>query len=442
MAASEHASPTSHRADALDVVRRLVDAGFIAYFAGGCVRDALLGLTPKDYDVATNATPVEARRLFPKSQGVGAAFGVILVRQGRSQIELATFRADGNYSDGRRPDDVRFAGPEDDARRRDFTVNGLFYDPLADRVIDLIGGVADLASRTLRAIGDPSQRFGEDYLRLLRAVRFAARFDLTIEPATRDAISRFADRLPRIAPERIGDELRAMFAPPSRVIAKRHLDALGLTSVLIRQFAGEHDPRTPASIALFDVVCDGPSASFSLALAAFAVDALLQRGRTLEAILAASSISEIEHAFRASLRLTNDEQTALRRTLDLVGLLFDAEPRVATLKRFLAVPESVDARRLMRGFAAIGHYAPRVVSLDTRFNSFDVGTIAPPPLIDGDDLQRAGHTPGRRFKIALDAAYDAQLEGRATSRDEALSIAVRFFTDDPESNTDGGDPCR
>src|SRR5204863_2724342 len=155
----------STREDAITILRRLRDAGHVAYFAGGCVRDQLLGLTPKDYDVATDAPPPRVRQLFNNTQAVGAAFGVILVRHGRSQIEVATFRAEGAYLDGRRPSEVTFTTAEQDARRRDFTINGLFYDPVEDKVIDYVGGQRDLEHRWLRAIGDPDRRFAEDHLR-------------------------------------------------------------------------------------------------------------------------------------------------------------------------------------------------------------------------------------------------------------------------------------
>src|SRR5688572_13668746 len=199
----------STRQDALAVVQRLRGAGHVAYFAGGCVRDLLLGLEPKDYDVATDAPPDRVRELFKRTQAVGQAFGVILVRVGRSQVEVATFRTDGTYLDGRRPSEVRFTTAEEDARRRDFTINGLFLDPMEnDRIIDYVGGQEDLAARRLRAIGDPAARFGEDHLRLLRAVRFAARFSLEIAPATAMAIESKASSLKGISPERIAEELR------------------------------------------------------------------------------------------------------------------------------------------------------------------------------------------------------------------------------------------
>ena len=176
------------REDAARVVEELRAGGHVAYFAGGCVRDMLLGLEPKDFDVATDAPPERVRKLFRNSQAVGAAFGVILVRTGGSSVEVATFRSDGAYLDGRHPEHVRFTTAEEDARRRDFTINGLFFDPISGDVIDYVGGREDLAARWIRAIGEPGARFAEDHLRMLRAIRFAARFDFAIEANTAAAI--------------------------------------------------------------------------------------------------------------------------------------------------------------------------------------------------------------------------------------------------------------
>src|SRR5437667_7238524 len=228
------AKPPCFREDALAVVRTLRDAGHVAYFAGGCVRDLLLGLEPKDYDVATDPPPQRVRRLFNNTQAVGAAFGVILVRLGGSQIEVATFRADMEYEDGRRPVGVRFTSAEEDAKRRDFTINGLFLDPIDDRVIDYVGGQEDLKAKVLRAIGEPNHRFEEDHLRLLRAVRFASRFSLTIQPATAGAIASHAPSLTRISPERVGEELRLMLTPITRVVARDMLWQYKLIQVIFR----------------------------------------------------------------------------------------------------------------------------------------------------------------------------------------------------------------
>src|SRR5439155_15020123 len=224
------------------VVRRLRDAGHVAYFAGGCVRDMLLGLTPKDFDVATDAPPQRVRELFSNTQAVGAAFGVILVRHRTSVIEVATFRTDLQYKDGRRPEGVVFTTAEEDAKRRDFTINGLFMDPLdGDKVIDYVGGQEDLKDRVLRAIRDPDHRFEEDHLRLLRAIRFAARFELRIHETTAAAIGRHAEQLKRISPERIAQELRLMLIPPTRDAAYDWL-ASGLIDVILMRFLPENRP--------------------------------------------------------------------------------------------------------------------------------------------------------------------------------------------------------
>src|ERR1700722_18412178 len=222
------------RADAVTVLRRLRGAGHVAYFAGGCVRDELLGLSPKDYDIATDAPPSRVRELFTSTQAVGAAFGVILVRHGPSVIEVATFRTDLEYHDGRHPDGVKFATAQEDAQRRDFTIKGLFLDPIENRVIDYVGGQADLTAKVLRAIGNPDQRFAEDHLRLLRAVRFASRFALQIEPTTAAAIAAHAHQLPGISPERLADEVRRMLAGPTKNIAWKFLWQFALLDQLFR----------------------------------------------------------------------------------------------------------------------------------------------------------------------------------------------------------------
>ena len=206
--------PANQRRFAVEVVRRLREAGFTAYWAGGCVRDQLLGRTPKDYDVATDATPAQIRKLFGRHRtlAIGAAFGVITVMgpKAAGMIEVATFRHDAAYSDGRHPDSVTFSSAEEDASRRDFTINGLFYDPVEERVIDFVGGQDDLAARRLRAIGDPRERFAEDKLRMLRAVRFAAAFDFALEENTLAAIREMAGEIPVVSAERIAMEMRRM----------------------------------------------------------------------------------------------------------------------------------------------------------------------------------------------------------------------------------------
>jgi poly(A) polymerase len=222
----------TEREFATDVVRRLRAAGHTALWAGGCVRDQLLGIEPHDYDVATDATPEQVQVLFRRTVAVGVSFGVVEVLGPRPhKVQVATFRSDGSYSDGRHPDAVVFSTPEEDARRRDFTVNGMFFDPLDRKVIDYVGGQEDLRHGVLRAIGDPAQRFAEDKLRLLRAVRFATRFSLTLDPATAHAIRAMAGEITVVSAERVAEELRKLLTDPRRADGMRLMDEVGLAEI-------------------------------------------------------------------------------------------------------------------------------------------------------------------------------------------------------------------
>lgn len=230
----------SLRTTATEIVRRLQNAGFEAYWVGGCVRDVLLHRDPEDYDVATAAAPHEIERLFPHNASVGRHFGVVLVLEEGNQFEVATFRSEADYADGRHPEKVTFSNAAADARRRDFTVNGLFYDPVREQTYDWVGGEADLRSRILRTIGDPDARFTEDHLRLLRAVRLAAQLGFEIEPATRAALQRHAASIQRVSAERVRDELLKLFRPPH---AARGLDLLRESGLM-----GEVLPEISATI--------------------------------------------------------------------------------------------------------------------------------------------------------------------------------------------------
>lgn len=426
--------PPCSRVDAEAVVRTLRQAGHVAYFAGGCVRDLVLGQQPKDWDVATDAPPKRVRQLFARTQAVGALFGVILVRQGQSVVEVATFRTESGYEDGRRPSHVQFATAQEDARRRDFTINGLFLDPLDnDRVIDFVGGVDDLRNRILRAIGQPEQRFAEDHLRLLRAVRFAARLGFEIEPATAAAIARDAPLLKRISPERIGEELRQMLRPPTRVAAWRMLWQFRLIDVIMRFLAGYSPASLVEGQSIFAATAPGESIPFGLALAAGVVD--VRRGSTLSPpaashpdirpLLDRKSVQQAVRALRQSLKISNEESDELQETLEGLGpLLTDAEPRVATLRRFLARPTASLSRQLLEALASVNLHRDRANWLRARLSQLERLPIAPPPLITGDDLTAAGLTPGPLFKRVLEAVYDAQLEGRVTTRENAMAMAI------------------
>jgi len=418
--------PPCSRPDALAVLKRLRDSGHIAYFAGGCVRDSLLGLEPADWDVATDAPPQRVRSLFPATQAVGAAFGVILVHHGKSTVEVATFRSDGAYEDGRRPSSVTFTTAEEDARRRDFTINGLFLDPIEDRVIDFVGGRDDLAAKRIRAIGDPHHRFGEDHLRLLRAVRFAARFSFEIEPATAAAITSLAPRVKSISPERVGEELRLMLAPTTRTLAWRLTWNLRLAQEIFRFF-----PKLPQQMnfdrSIFLSVDGNNPISVGLALAAAAVCIHHQAGREILESLKHSEVSRTVRAMRQAMRISNEESDEMAEILpSLLPLLQDQPPGLATIKRFLARPTSSQSRRLLDAISAAGLHQEKIAALKPRFADLDGTEVAPTPFIDGDDLTSLGLHPGPHYRRILDAVYDAQLEGKILTEEDALSFVKQY----------------
>jgi poly(A) polymerase len=420
--------PKSNREDALIVLRRLRDAGQVAYFAGGCVRDLLLARDPKDYDVATDAPPSRVRELFGNTQAVGAAFGVILVRHGGSQIEVATFRADGTYADGRHPSGVRFTTAQEDARRRDFTINGLFLDPINGQVIDYVGGQDDLRARRIRAIGNPAERFEEDSLRLLRAVRFSARLGFAIEPETAAAIVAHGPQLKRISPERIADELRVMLTPATRVAAWQMLWELKLIDTIYRF---SKFPRRDVPLSndyLFDQVAPGEPIPFGLALAAAAACHRLRTDQTLRdprELFCRTQVNAMVQAMRQALKISNDESEQMRGTLaSLEPLLADAPPGVARLKRFLAEPTAELSRKLMAALASRQLHPERIQLIERELSQLQQTEFAPIPLINGDLLTAHGLKPGPLFKRILDVVYDAQLEERISSVEEGLELAM------------------
>jgi tRNA nucleotidyltransferase/poly(A) polymerase len=420
--------PESAHDDALTVLQQLRAAGFEAYFAGGCVRDFLLGQPAKDYDIATNAAPNQVRKLFKNTQAVGAAFGVILVRQGTSTIEVATFRTDLEYRDGRRPEGVKFATAQEDAQRRDFTINGLFRDPIKNRIIDYVGGQADLQARVIRAIGNADERFAEDHLRLLRAVRFASRLGFNIEPSTAAAITAHAHELIRISPERIGEELRKMLMPTSRDRAYSFLQRLGLMGILFR-FLPEK-PDRQATLKLFEAIAHGKPISFGLALATLVIEFRINAtaDNNIHRWLATAEVKRAVNAMRQALKISNDESAEMIGALSFGQLLNDTPPSVAFLKRFLQQPFSDDASSLMIAVQESGLSADRIGMVLASLDELGKGDYAPAPLITGDDLTAAGAVPGPKFKLALDAAYDAQLEGQIHTREQAMELAFRRIT--------------
>ncbi len=409
--------PEKERRFAVEVVRKLRTAGFHAYWAGGCVRDRLLGRQPKDYDVATDATPAEIREVFRRRRtiAVGAAFGVITVlgSRGAGQIEVATFRRDDTYSDGRHPDRVTFSTPQEDASRRDFTINGLFFDPLEERVIDFVGGEADLAGRLIRAIGDPSQRFREDKLRLLRAVRFAATFDFALEAQTAEAIRRMAAEITVVSAERIGAEMQRMLVDPHRSRAVRLLLETGLAAAVLPEVVptdAEQQARLERALAILDRLCEP---GFPLALAALlhlGVDspdaaAVCQRWR-----LSNAHVERVAWlvGHRAALRQARQQRwSRLQRVLVAEGI-----EDLLALEEAVVRAESGDAGDV--AWCRERLKQPREV-------------LDPPPLVTGDDLLRHGVPPGPVYRVLLERVRDAQLDGEVQDRTQALEIVDRLL---------------
>jgi poly(A) polymerase len=397
----------TEREFAADIVRRLRATGHQALWAGGCVRDQLLGLDPHDYDVATDARPDQVQALFRRTVAVGISFGVVEVLGPKPlRVQVATFRSDGDYDDGRRPNSVTFSSPEEDARRRDFTINGIFFDPIDERVLDYVGGEADLRAGIVRAIGDPRQRFTEDKLRLLRAVRFAARFEFTIEPATAASIREMADQITVVSAERIADELRKMLTHRHRAAGLRLVEEAGLAKPIFPELVDAAD-RWRWGLAVVAELSE--PVSFPLALAALL--------HTLH--------PDAVGRFSDRLRLSNAEKDRIEWLVDYQSALRDAPtlPK-SRLKAILAHPGIRELLSLHRARAqADGWSDVHVEYCEHCLHNWPMDVIDPPPLITGDDLREMGLTPSPLFKELLDAVRRAQLDEEIATKDEALVLA-------------------
>lgn len=390
------------------VAEQLRTRGHVAWFAGGCVRDMLLGRTPKDYDVVTDARPEEVLKLFPAARKVGAKFGVILVRRHGHHIEVATFRCEGEYSDGRRPDTVQFSSDIEDAQRRDFTINGMFLDPVSGVVIDHVGGGEDIQRRVIRTIGDADQRFAEDHLRMLRAVRLATALEFEISPSTMDAIRHHAASLTRISTERIWLELEQILTHPRRAHGWRLLRESGLRPCLCSEWPEQKQlddlgerrlgelptSRISAGLALATVLCDFEPAQ------------VRQIGRALKL-----SNALIEHAawlVRSMRRL--DESSELE---------------LADLKLMMASPYWNELLELYRSdLAAREHSESAYRQLREQAAQIPPEDVSPAPLLSGTDLIRLGVPQGPGFGRLLRAVYRAQLNGQIRTPEEATKMAI------------------
>jgi poly(A) polymerase len=416
------------------VASALTRAGFRALFAGGCVRDRLMGLEPVDFDIATDAVPEQIKAVFPKARGVGEAFGVMLVRHAGHTFEVATFRKDGPYHDGRRPSSVTFSSAEEDACRRDFTVNGIFEDPESGQPVDFVEGRRDITARCIRAIGDPHARISEDRLRMLRAVRFAARFGFAIDEGTAAAIRSHAGELRSVSPERVGEELRKMLAHPARAQAAVLAEDLGLDAAVFGSDPGlvRSDPSpiadpTPRTVRHARLGALAADIDWTVALAAWWLDRVADTpdGRCVPRPSAAACASAIGE-FRRRLTLSNQETDALAHILSVREVLIAGHEGLPLARRVrcIARPGFDAALAILAAEDAdgsgVGRLAARVLADADRELP---GRRLPEPLLDGNALLRAGFRAGPRFKVLLDQALDAQIEGRVTTTAEALELA-------------------
>jgi len=437
---------------AQEVVNRLQKAGFIAYYAGGCVRDMLRGVAPVDYDIATSARPEQVQALFARTVAVGAHFGVVCVLLGGHEFQIATFRADGIYIDGRHPASVHYSSPRQDAERRDFTVNGMFYDPITRELIDFVDGREDLESKVLRAIGDPRDRFHEDRLRMLRAVRFAATLGFEIDSATWEALCAHSSDLHGVSAERIREELVRIFLSPQRVRGFDLLDASGLMQSILPeitklkgceqppQFHPEGDvyvhtrkmlellPERVSVPLVFSVLFHdiGKPATYSF-------DPVEQRIRFSGHDRVGARMTE---RVMERLRFSRDEIEATVQAVERHMIFKDVQKmRVAKLKRFMAAPNFQDELILHKMDCASSHgMLDNYVFLLGKQDEFANEPLIPAPLITGKDLIELGWKPGPEFGRILEAVQTRQLEGTLVNRDEALRWVLEEFGNRPHSS--------
>ena len=443
---------------AVAVVHRLQADGRTAYLVGGCVRDLLLGREPKDFDVATSAHPDAVLALFRKAYGVGAHFGVVLVPlevNGQQIVtEVATYRTDGDYSDGRRPDAVVYTeSPEQDVLRRDFTINGMLLDvdryqqagSAEDAVLDYVGGCADLAGQVVRAIGDPRRRFTEDKLRMLRAVRFAARFGFAIEAATLQAMQGLAATITQVSRERVRDELTRMLTEGHAADAFRMLEASGLLMHVLPEVAAMRGVEQPPewhpegdvwvhTLLLLEKLPAGCSAT--LAWGALLHDVGKPPTFTLSDRIRFHGHAEVgtrmAEAICRRLRFSNDETEQILALVANHMRFGDVQKmKESTLKRFFRLPQFEEHLALHRLDCTSSHNRLELYDYaKQRYEAVPPAEVRPALLVTGADLIAAGYRPGPTFRAMLDTAEDAQLEGRITTREEGLALVQQLFPRD------------
>ncbi len=427
------------------VIAKLRSAGHKAYLVGGCVRDLLLGRRAKDLDIATDARPDRIMSLFPNSGRVGVQFGVVLVRDAFAQVEVATFRSDHDYDDGRHPSAVRFeSDPHQDVERRDFTINGLLMDPETGEVLDYVGGRADLERRVVRAIGDASLRFREDHLRLLRAVRFAASLGFTIEPATLAAIGGNHALIRTVAAERVRDELVRILTEGGARRGFELLEASGLLDDILPEVAAmkgvaqppEYHPEGDVWTHTLLLLEKMEKPSVTLALGALLHDVgKPPTFRVAERIRFDGHVEEgvrLAHSVLTRLRFSRDEMERVEALVQNHMRFKDVDRmKESTLKRFLRMPDFAEHLELHRldSLSASGRLENYELA-KRKLEEFPEERLRPDPLVTGADLIGAGYEPGPVFSKMLAAVEDAQLEGRINTPEEALQMVREMFPKD------------
>ena len=427
---------------ARSIVAQLRAAGHQAYLVGGCVRDLLLGRTPKDFDVATDARPDRVSELFERSEQVGAHFGVVLVRENTSQVEVATFRSDASYSDGRRPDAVRFeTDPRQDVMRRDFTINALLLDPDTNQVLDFIGGQEDLRRRVIRAIGDPEDRFQEDHLRLIRAVRFAARLGFEIEPGTMAALRRLHGLIEKVSPERVRDELGRILTEGGARRGFELLDETGLLGDILPEVAAMKGVAQPP-----EFHPEGDVWTHTLLLleklrhptVTLAAGALLHdvgkppTFRVADRIRFDGHVEEgirLAHGILTRLRFSSEQIAQIEALIANHMRFKDAgQMRESTMKRFLRMENFAEHLELHRlDCLSSNGKLDTYKRVRARLAELGEEDLRPKPLLTGRDLIEQGYAPGPSFGKMLAAVEDAQLEARVQNRGEALALVRAEF---------------
>lgn len=425
------------------VVRTLQEAGHKAYLAGGCVRDRVMGCAPQDIDIATDARPEEVMQLFTRTVPVGMSFGVVIVLEGSYAYEVATFRSDGQYLDGRHPSEVHFSGEKEDASRRDFTINGMYYDTLQDRIIDHVGGQEDIRAKQIRCIGDPEARFQEDKLRLIRAVRFAAQLDFQMDPQTDQALRRQASEITSVSAERIRDELFRILTGPRPAQGIRLMHAVGLLKPLLPEVAAMEGVQQPPefhpegdvwvhTLILLEKMASGTHAELALAALlhdigkppTFSVRERIRFDNHCQ--VGARMAGEICERLRLSRKQIDQVVELVREHLRFKDV---RQMRESKLKRFLRGEYFSDHLALHRLDCLASH--GDLSNWDfcrKKLDEIEPEQMRPPRLVTGDDLIRLGFQPGPVFSEILTAVEDAQLDDRIRSREDALGLIEKQYS--------------